>query len=90
MDDLVIRNLDDETARALRERASSHGWTPEDEARALLRKAVLAPPPQPPRDGSEVDRQAWVQMMLQRAQAAAGGRAQTDSGELQWRMRDER
>ena len=41
---LSVRNVDDLTAQLLRERAASHGLSMEEEARRILRTAVMAPP----------------------------------------------
>lgn len=40
MGDLVIRNLDEATARKLRRRAARHGRSVEDEVREILRKEL--------------------------------------------------
>ena len=44
MANLSVRNVDELTARLLRERAASHGVSMEEEARRILRAAVMAPP----------------------------------------------
>ncbi len=44
MANLSVRNVDDVTAQLLRERAASHGVSMEEEARRILRAAVMAPP----------------------------------------------
>jgi plasmid stability protein len=53
MASLTIRNLDEETKRALRIRAAQHGVSMEEEARRIL-KAALAGAPQPSRLGSHL------------------------------------
>lgn len=44
---LLIRNLEDDVKRRLRERARRHGRSAEEEAREILRTAVMAPDEQP-------------------------------------------
>lgn len=41
---LTIRNLDDATKAQLRLQAARHGHSMEEEARTILRRAVLPPP----------------------------------------------
>jgi len=41
---LTIRNLDDATKAQLRLQAARHGHSMEEEARTILRQAVLPPP----------------------------------------------
>jgi antitoxin FitA len=45
MASLTIRNLDDATKAQLRLQAARHGHSMEEEARTILRQAVLPPPP---------------------------------------------
>ena len=40
MAQLVVRNLDEEVKSKLRRRAAAHGWSMEEEVRAILRDAV--------------------------------------------------
>ena len=40
MAQLVVRNLDDSTVRALKERAAKHGHSAEEEHREILRRAL--------------------------------------------------
>ena len=50
MAQLVVRNLDDDVKRRLRERAARHGRSMEEEVREILRAAAArddAPPPEP-------------------------------------------
>lgn len=55
MPSLLIRNLDDEVKRGLRDRALRHGRSMEAEARTILHDALLAgQPPAPPRTGAEM------------------------------------
>ena len=42
MSQVVVRNLEDGVKAGLKRRASLHGWSMEEEARQILRKAVLA------------------------------------------------
>ncbi|MBI5438252.1 MAG: toxin-antitoxin system [Nitrosomonadales bacterium] len=41
MSQVVVRNLEDGVKAGLKKRASLHGWSMEEEARQILRKAVL-------------------------------------------------
>lgn len=41
MSQVVVRNLEDGVKAKLKQRASLHGWSMEEEARQILRKAVL-------------------------------------------------
>ncbi len=43
MASLTIRNFDDELKARLRLQAAQHGWSMEQEAREILRRAVQAP-----------------------------------------------
>lgn len=43
MASLTIRNFDDELKARLRLQAARHGWSMEQEAREILRRAVQAP-----------------------------------------------
>ncbi|EKD97265.1 MAG: hypothetical protein ACD_23C00986G0004 [uncultured bacterium] len=42
MSQVVVRNLEDGVKAGLKQRALLHGWSMEEEARQILRKAVLA------------------------------------------------
>lgn len=42
MSQVVVRNLEDGVKAGLKKRASLHGWSMEEEARQILRNAVLA------------------------------------------------
>gem|GEM_PF-574930 len=42
---LVVRNLDENTVRALKERAAEHGRSAEEEHREILRRALNVPSP---------------------------------------------
>ena len=43
MAQLVVRNLDESTVRALKERAARHGHSAEEEHREILRRALKVP-----------------------------------------------
>ena len=43
MANLLVRNVDDEISRALKERASAHGVSAEAEHRRILEEALLRP-----------------------------------------------
>ena len=43
MPDLLVRGVDDEIVRALKERAGAHGWSAEAEHRAILKAALARP-----------------------------------------------
>lgn len=43
MAQLVVRNLDESTVRALKERAAAHGRSAEEEHREILRRALNVP-----------------------------------------------
>ena len=50
MAQLVVRNLDDDVKRRLRERAARHGRSMEEEVREILRAVAIrddVPPPEP-------------------------------------------
>jgi antitoxin FitA len=42
MSQVVVRNLEEGIKEGLKQRASLHGWSMEEEVRQILRKAVLA------------------------------------------------
>lgn len=42
---IIVRNLEDEVVRALKERAGRHGRSAEEEHREILRRALLAASP---------------------------------------------
>lgn len=46
MAQLIVRNLEDEVVRALKERAGRHGHSAEEEHREILRRALLVAPPE--------------------------------------------
>lgn len=49
MAQLVVRNLDDDLVRALKERAARHGRSAEAEHREILREALLEQPAEDPK-----------------------------------------
>ena len=55
MPDLLVRGVDDEIVRALKERAGAHGRSAEAEHRAILKAALARPRPADPRRGSGVN-----------------------------------
>ncbi|MCI0460829.1 MAG: hypothetical protein L0Z62_28100 [Gemmataceae bacterium] len=71
MAELVIPDIKDTIWRQLQELASTHGRTPEAEARAILEEAL-----QPGRAG------VWAQVDALRERLAASGRTFSDSTEL--------
>ena len=44
MAQVIVRNLDDDVKAALKQRASQHGWSMEEEVRFILRRAVNEEP----------------------------------------------
>jgi plasmid stability protein len=54
MASMTIRNLDDELKARLRVRAAQHGRSMEEEARVLLREALVVPRAAPRRNLAEV------------------------------------
>ena len=47
MAQVVVRNIEDDVKARLKQRATQHGWSMEEEVRQILRRAV-AEPAQPP------------------------------------------
>ena len=76
MSALVIPDLDDATLARLRERATSHGRSAEEEAREIL-AAALEGPPDP-----------WARINAFRERLLASGRTFSDSTELLREDRD--
>ena len=54
MASITIRNLEDGVKRRLRVRAAEHGHSMEEEARHILRAALVERSPQPPRLASAI------------------------------------
>ena len=40
MAQVIVRNIEDDVKKGLKERASQHGWSMEEEVRQILRRAV--------------------------------------------------
>jgi plasmid stability protein len=76
MAQLTVRKVPEEVARALRVRAAQHGRSAEAEHRSILARAL----------GGDAE-DFWRRADRRRA---AGRRQQSESGELQREMRDER
>lgn len=70
MSALVIPDLDDTILTRLRNRATTHGWTPEMEAKAILTAALQAPTADP-----------WAVINAFRERLAATGKDFGDSTE---------
>lgn len=54
MSQVVVRNLEEGVKAGLKRRASLHGWSMEEEARQILRTAVLADAAPSPPLGSRI------------------------------------
>ena len=54
MAQVIVRNLDDDVKAALKQRASQHGWSMEEEVRQILRRAVRTPTQARPKLGSRI------------------------------------
>jgi plasmid stability protein len=54
MAQIIVRNLEDDIKTALKQRASQHGWSMEEEIRQILRRAVNEAPAAPSRLGSHI------------------------------------
>jgi antitoxin FitA len=79
MAELILTDVRERLLHQLRQRAASHGRTPEEEATAIL-EAVLA--------NSEKRQDGWAQVDAIRARLAASGRTFSDSAELLREDRD--
>jgi plasmid stability protein len=77
MQELVLTDVDDVVLHGLRERATRHGRTPAEEAKAILTEAL---------SGNRPDRWASVDAIYQRL--AASGRTFCDSADLLRENRD--
>jgi antitoxin FitA len=71
MSGLLIPDLDPAMLAQLRQRASQHGRSLEDEVRAILEQVAAGPPPS-----------TWDRVSAIREQLAASGRQFSDSAEL--------
>jgi len=54
MAQIIVRNLEDSIKTALKQRASRHGWSMEEEIRQILRRAVNEAPATPAGLGSRI------------------------------------
>ena len=54
MAQVVVRNIEDDIKAQLKQRASEHGWSMEEEVRQILRKAVAEPRKPPIKLGSRM------------------------------------
>jgi len=77
MAELVLTNVENEVVRRLEERATSHGRTATEEAKAILSEALRAKNPV-----------AWAHVDAIYARLAASGRTFSDSADLLREDRD--
>ena len=77
MSQLLIPDVDPAMLAQLRQQASQHGRTLEDEAKTILQRAAAAP-----------SASAWTEVDAIRQQLAASGRQFSDSAELLREDRD--
>lgn len=54
MAQVIVRNLETEVKTVLKQRASQHGWSMEEEVRQILRRAVNEEPAAPTKLGSRI------------------------------------
>ena len=54
MAQVIVRNIEDDVKAGLKERASLHGWSMEEEVRQILRQAVSTAAPARARLGSNI------------------------------------
>jgi len=54
MAQVIVRNIEDEVKAGLKQRASRHGWSMEEEVRQILRRAVNEEGQVRPRLGSRI------------------------------------
>lgn len=54
MAQIIVRNIEDEVKAGLKQRASRHGWSMEEEVRQILHRAVSDEGQAPPRLGSRI------------------------------------
>jgi plasmid stability protein len=54
MAQVIVRNIEDDVKAGLKERASLHGWSMEEEVRQILRQAVSTAAPARTRLGSNI------------------------------------
>lgn len=54
MAQVVVRNIEDDVKARLKQRATQHGWSMEEEVRQILRRAVAEPAQLPVKLGSRM------------------------------------
>ena len=54
MAQVVVRNIEDDVKARLKQRATQHGWSMEEEVRQILRRAVAEPAQLPVKLGSQM------------------------------------
>ncbi len=54
MAQVIVRNIEDSVKAGLKQRASVHGWSMEEEVREILRRAVRQPAAVPRKLGSQI------------------------------------
>jgi plasmid stability protein len=54
MAQVIVRNIEDDVKTALKQRASQHGWSMEEEVRQILRRAVREKNQVRPKLGSRI------------------------------------
>ncbi len=54
MAQVIVRNLDENLKAAIKQRATRHGWSMEEEVRQILRRAVNEEPTSTTRLGSQI------------------------------------
>ncbi len=54
MAQVIVRNIEDSVKAGLKQRASAHGWSMEEEVREILRCAVRQPASVPRKLGSQI------------------------------------
>ncbi len=54
MAQVIVRNIEDSVKAGLKQRASAHGWSMEEEVREILRRAVRQPVAVPRKLGSQI------------------------------------
>ncbi len=54
MAQVIVRNIEDSVKAGLKQRASVHGWSMEEEVREILRRAVRQPAAVPRKLGTQI------------------------------------
>ena len=54
MAQVIVRNIEDSVKAGLKQRASMHGWSMEEEVREILRRAVRELAPAPRKLGAQI------------------------------------